>query len=118
MPLELSNVSFSGWGAGELSAKLRNSQYRQQKMRSIKRECKMVAGGQGQVTLFTNETMEAVRELVPEAGGHCWVSETKSSQRVNKKRINGTRRELKSRGQMCVFCSPPPRRASPVQNSV
>lgn len=35
----------------------------------------MVAGGQGQVTLFTNETTEAVRELVPEAGGHCWVSE-------------------------------------------
>lgn len=50
------------------------------------RECRMVAGSQGQITLFANETTEAVRELVPEAGGHCWVSEPKSSQRVNNKR--------------------------------
>lgn len=89
MPLELNNKLFSGWDTGELSVKLRDSQYRRQRMRSIKRECKMVAGSQGQVTVFTNETMEAVRELVPEAGGHCWVSEPKSSQRVNKQGVNG-----------------------------
>lgn len=42
-------------------------------MRSIKRKRKTVAndGGQWQVTLFTNETMEAVRKLAPEAIVHC-----------------------------------------------
>lgn len=84
MPLELSNKLFSGWDAGKLFAKPRNSQYRWREMRSIKRESKTVVGGQGQAALFTHETMEAVRELAPEAGEHCWVSEPKSSQGVNK----------------------------------
>lgn len=93
-PLELSDRLFSGWDAGKLLAKPRNSPYRWREMRSIKRESKTVADGQGQATLFTHETMEAVRELAPEAGGHRWLSESKSSQRVNKGPMANSRGHL------------------------